>query len=230
MWSAIDVVISRTLHNRRLIVSRYTFITQTYYCDMSTESQDDHIRSLISNSFGELTTNIAAVVDNRLSEFKRQLDESQDEAAETSTAKGIKLMQEPLIKSDGNKQQFQHELNVLGKMEAAFSALDQHKYDKAKQALSEGIELVKFRLKLIRIADKSECGWKTVNEYVADELADNSEDEKRLYRSEQRAQRKIRKTRLNPSRSTTSKNVASNHNQSPFSPAQFNAAHESPAK
>ena len=37
-----------------------------------------------------------------------------------------------LIKSDGNKQQFQLELNVLGKMEEAFSALDQHKYDKAK--------------------------------------------------------------------------------------------------
>ena len=64
-----------------------TFITQTNYCAMSTESQDDHIRSLISNSLGELTTNIAAVVDNRLSEFKRQLEESQDETAETTTAK-----------------------------------------------------------------------------------------------------------------------------------------------
>lgn len=59
------------------------------------------------------------------------------------------------------------------------------------------MELVKFRLKLIRIADKSDCGWKTVNEYVADELAENSEDEKRLYRSEQRGQRKIRKSRQN---------------------------------
>ena len=109
------MLFSRTLHNRRLFVSRYTFITQTNYCSMSTESHDDHIRSLISNSLGELTTNIAAVVDNRLSEFKRQLEESQDETAETSTAKRMKLMQQPLIKSDGNKQQFQHELNVLGK-------------------------------------------------------------------------------------------------------------------
>ena len=68
-----------------------------------------------------------------------------------------------MVKSDGNKQQFQHKLNVLGKMEGAFSALDQHKYDKAKQALSEGIELVKFRLKLIRIADKSEVGRLSTN-------------------------------------------------------------------
>ena len=80
VWSSIDVVLSRTLHNRRLFVSRYTFISQTNYCTMSTESQDDHIRSLISNSLGELTSNITAVVDNRLSEFKRQLEESQDES------------------------------------------------------------------------------------------------------------------------------------------------------
>ena len=141
-------------------VSRYTFISQTNYCTTSTETQDDHI-PLISNSLGELTSNIAVVVDNRLSEFKRQLEDSQDETAETSTAKRMKLMQQPLIKSGGNKQQFQHELNVLGKMEEAFNALDQCKYDKGKEVLSEGIELVKFRLKLIPIGDKSECGWKT---------------------------------------------------------------------
>ena len=111
----------------------------------------------------------------------------------------------------GRRNKASRPLNVLGKKEEAFSALDQHKYDKAKQALSEGIELVKFRLKLIRIADKSECGWKTVDEYVADKLADNSDDEKRLYHSEQQAQRKICKTRPNSSRSTTSTNVATNH-------------------
>ena len=121
-------------------------------------------------------------------------------------------------------------MNVLGKKEEAFSALDQHKYDKAKQALSEGIELVKLRLKLIRIADKSECGWKTVDEYVANKLADNSDDEKRLYHSEQQAQRKICKTMPNSNRSTTSTNVASNHNQSQSSPTQFNAAHKSSAE
>ena len=52
----------------------------------------------------------------------------------------MKLMQQPLIKPDGNKQQFQHELSALGKMEEALNALDQRKYDKAKEALSEGIE------------------------------------------------------------------------------------------
>ena len=40
---------------------------------------------------------------------------------------------------------------------------------------------------MIRIADRSEFGWVTVEEYEEDELADNSDDEKRLFRAEQRA-------------------------------------------
>ena len=42
----------------------------------------------------------------------------------------MKLMQQLLIKSAGNKQQFQHELHALGKMEEAFNALDQRNYGK----------------------------------------------------------------------------------------------------
>ena len=51
--------------------------------------------------------------------------------------------------------------------------------DKAKKELQEGEELCFSRQKLIRIADRSEHGWITVNEYEDDELASNSNDEKR---------------------------------------------------
>ena len=62
--------------------------------------------------------------------------------------------------------------------------------EKAKEALKKGTSLVWRRIKLIRIADKSEFGWKTVNQYEADELASNSEDDKRIYRSKRRADKK----------------------------------------
>lgn len=62
--------------------------------------------------------------------------------------------------------------------------------EKAKEALKEGTSLSRRRIKLIRIADKSEFSWETVNHYEADELASNSEDDKRIYRSERRAQKK----------------------------------------
>ena len=50
--------------------------------------------------------------------------------------------------------------------------------------------MIKESQKLIKIADRSECGWSTVEEYVEDELADNSDYEKRLIRAESRAKRR----------------------------------------
>ena len=44
----------------------------------------------------------------------------------------------------------------------------------------------------ILIADRSECGWPTVAEYEDEELADNSDDEKCLFRAEVRAGRKLK--------------------------------------
>ena len=46
---------------------------------------------------------------------------------------------------------------------------------------------------LIKLVDKSEFGWATVNEYLSDELTSDSDDEKRIYRAERRAERKINK-------------------------------------
>ena len=65
-----------------------------------------------------------------------------------------------------------------------------------KRALQEGEDLIKERQKLTKIADRSEHGWATVEEYVADELVDNSDDEKRLYKAEARAGRKVNKSKI----------------------------------
>ena len=65
-----------------------------------------------------------------------------------------------------------------------------------------GKELINHRQKLIRIADEAEMGWKVVQEYDAHPLADDSEDEKRLYRAESRVNRKSKaeKAKRRPTR------------------------------
>ena len=52
---------------------------------------------------------------------------------------------------------------------------------------NEGKELIRKWQKLIRIADKSADGWKVVDDYVSDELASGSEDEKRLKKAKEAA-------------------------------------------
>jgi len=65
---------------------------------------------------------------------------------------------------------------VLNKFDAATSALNNKTYDKVKAALEEGTGIVSKRIKAIKLADKSEFGWQTVNEYLSDELGSDSDD------------------------------------------------------
>ena len=83
---------------------------------------------------------------------------------------------------------------MLSHVKAAQSSLCSMPPDieKAKKALEEGERTITDRQKHIKVADRSEFGWATVEEYVADELADNSDDEKRLFRAEARAGRRVK--------------------------------------
>ena len=84
----------------------------------------------------------------------------------------------------------EHQQRVLDKLTEAKDSLACAKYEKAKEAIEEGIGLSEKRIKVIKFADRSEFGWSTVKEYLSDELASNSEDEKRIFRSERHAERR----------------------------------------
>ena len=80
----------------------------------------------------------------------------------------------------------------MGKLESAKDALNANATSKIKTAIGEGIALVTKRMKFIKIADKNQYSWATVQEFLSDELASASEDEKRLFRSERRAEKKVK--------------------------------------
>ena len=61
---------------------------------------------------------------------------------------------------------------------------------RVKTCLDEGTKAIEVRQKHIKIADRSELGWAVVVAYEDDELASDSEDEKRIYKAKRLSKRK----------------------------------------
>ena len=97
-----------------------------------------------------------------------------------SEIKRLKRDAQPSFKKKSNEGQFKVNKSIL----EAFAALDRKELQKTKEALYRGMSLLKEGQKLIVLADKSLCGWKTVLEYKHHDLADEDEDEKKIYRVE----------------------------------------------
>ena len=70
------------------------------------------------------------------------------------------------------------------------------KAEAALKELKEGEALLASRMRLIKIADRSDHGWNTIAAYENNELALDSDDEKRLLRAEKEAEK--RATRKKP--------------------------------
>ena len=159
------------------------------------------VKTLVANTVKEcladITAGIAATVNDTIEgkfvSFKRQFI---DEIASSLESALKKVKRDPhRFNKKGHQQQFRHQEDILDKMESAKEALEKSAIDIAKEKMNEGIDLISRRMKIIKIADRSEFGWVTVKEYEADDLASNSDDERRLYRCEKRAERAILKVK-----------------------------------
>ena len=138
-----------------------------------------------------------AVIDgiqDQMSSFKRELAKDRAEATD-EIVKKMKLEKKVTFKKKTHEKQHDFNEEVCHKISVAQRSLDSATtpdVEKAMEALKEGEKLISARQKLIKVADRSEFGWATVKEYVEDDLADNSDDEKRLFRAEMRAGRKTK--------------------------------------
>ena len=159
------------------------------------------IQSTVSESISCLTDNLTQVIESRLSDFAKRFSEENSSSVEQAVKKARREQYTcTACKRKGNQQQLVHSLQVLDRLDEASDALKHKTYEKVKSALESGTEVVSKRIKAIKLADKSEFGWATVNEYLLDELASDSDDEKRIYRAERRAERKVNKEKRRRSR------------------------------
>ena len=98
------------------------------------------------------------------------------------------------LKYKGNQKQYElnAELDSIIESIETESERGEPNLPLIKKYSQEARELIRKRQKLIKIADKSKDGWQVVAEYESDELASDSEDEKRLKKARETASRKRR--------------------------------------
>ena len=73
-----------------------------------------------------------------------------------------------------------------------FTIADSECISAATNAIGQGKDVLVHRQKLIKMAGQSESGWRVVDEYQTNQPADDSDDEKKIFKAESRAARKIK--------------------------------------
>ena len=114
-------------------------------------------------------------------------------ASAASDLRKLKGQSEIEWKSKGHKKQYSFNLDIQEDLESIKWAISNGKADYALEVIGEADKKIKERNKHIRIADSSVGGWETVNQYVSNPVASDSEDENKIYKAESRAVKK-RKT------------------------------------
>ena len=67
------------------------------------------------------------------------------------------------MEKSGKRETVQFNQSVEARFDSTITAIEKKKLDKAKKELEEGKKLFSERQKLIKLADRSECGWVTVS-------------------------------------------------------------------
>ena len=152
--------------------------------------------SLEEDRFKQIMEAIAATKSGMEQQFATNLHELRQEVAATQANCSQQVLEKLnrkscTFKKKGCEHQFVFNDKVDDRLQNAQKQLDKittadnaskQALEWAKVELDQGKDEIRVRQKHIRIADRSD--WAVVAEYEADELADNSDDEKRQFRAQ----------------------------------------------
>ena len=94
------------------------------------------------------------------------------------------------LKFKGNQKQFKLNAELGSILDQIQTANAATRNEEIVALVTEDRKLIHKRQKPIKIADKNKDGWQVVEEYESDELASNSDDEKKIKKAREAAMEK----------------------------------------
>ena len=123
------------------------------------------------------TAQNTALVDEVFSMFKVYLLSQLEEKGKQYQAKASIEKQATEFKFKGNRKQFEFNAQVDELMSRIADNADDSQ--EVRALTTTATDTIKKRQKLIKLADKNKDGWLVVEEYESDDLASDTDDEKR---------------------------------------------------
>ena len=143
------------------------------------------VESSIDKKNESLLASVKSLLDTSLTNLKRSHADTAD--SHLKEIKKLKFDVPHRFKKKGNEDQYMFNLKVADAFEEAKEACSSQQLDKVHAFLEQGEKLVSERQKHILLADKSDFGWSLIKEYKRNDLAEDSDDEKKIIRAEARA-------------------------------------------
>ena len=144
----------------------------------------DEVSDLIHANNHQLMPSFKEMLMDTAGQIKRANETSTEQ--QMKEIKKLKFQEPHKFKGKANEDQYKFNLKLAETFDSAKSAAEKSNLEKVKSDLEEGEKLLVERQKHILLADKSEYGWSTVEEYKQHDLAADLEDEKRIYSAERR--------------------------------------------
>ena len=152
----------------------------------------DVIAKMIETKNQTMMKSMEQLFQKSIDELKRSHVDSSD--AQICEIKKLKMEEPRCFKKKANEDQFRFNAKIQDTLEETKEAAQANALDKVKDSLRKGEDLLKERQKHILLADKSEYSWSTVQEYKKSKIADDSDDDKKMFKAEARAKAHLKQS------------------------------------
>ena len=130
------------------------------------------------------------MAEERLQRLEDSIIHLVDSLRKDQTEKERKTRKMPTFKFKGNEHQYEFNQGLMDSLDDLRDLVEVGSVNRSKKLIDDMVVQLEKRQKLLKLADRSPGGWDTVKEYLSDDLADDSADEKRIRRAETMAMRK----------------------------------------